>query len=129
LESSTDAFTAAGTTIANTTTSLTATNLTATTSYRAVVKSGTCAAINSSTATVTVSAPVAQTVSEQIPFVSEIQLHSLVLRQENWSECYSTVATVDSATGVVTGLQQEPINYSVTTTGGCVNTASRTSYR
>jgi hypothetical protein len=44
------------------TTSLTATNLT-TTTYRAVVKSGTCAAINSSTATVTVSAPVAQTVS------------------------------------------------------------------
>jgi hypothetical protein len=45
------------------TTSLTATNLTATTTYRAVLKSGTCAAINSSTATVTVSAPVAQTVS------------------------------------------------------------------
>jgi hypothetical protein len=63
---------------------------------------------------------------EQIPFVSEIQLHSLVLRQETWSSATPTVATVDSATGVVTGLQQEPINYSVTTTGGCVNTASRT---
>jgi hypothetical protein len=34
---------------------------------------------------------------------------------------------VNASTGVVTGLQQERvINYSVTTTGGCVNTASRT---
>jgi hypothetical protein len=40
------------------------------------VKSGTCAAINSSTATVTVSAQVTKQYQEQIPFVSEIQLHS-----------------------------------------------------
>ncbi|MBB3841531.1 hypothetical protein FHS57_005559 [Runella defluvii] len=41
--------------IANTTTSLTASNLTQTTYYRAIVKSGVCEAVNSATATVTVS--------------------------------------------------------------------------
>ncbi|PWB20054.1 T9SS sorting signal type C domain-containing protein [Flavobacterium sp. HTF] len=54
-ESSLDNFATAGTTIANTTTSLTATNLTATTSYRAVVQSGSCGALNSTSTTVTVS--------------------------------------------------------------------------
>jgi hypothetical protein len=55
-ESSLDNFATAGTTIANTTTTLTATNLTANTSYRAVVQSGVCAAVNSVSATVTVNA-------------------------------------------------------------------------
>jgi uncharacterized protein YjdB len=51
-----------------------------------------------------------------------------VLRQETWSSATSAVATVDSASGVVTGVAAgtSVINYSVTTTGGCVNTASRT---
>jgi uncharacterized protein (DUF2141 family) len=49
-------FSSAVTDIANTTTSLTATNLTATTYYRAVITSGTCAAANSGTATITVDA-------------------------------------------------------------------------
>lgn len=40
--------------IINTTTSLTATNLTSTTQFRAVIESGSCASVNSSTATVTV---------------------------------------------------------------------------
>jgi uncharacterized protein YjdB len=45
-----------------------------------------------------------------------------------WSSTLA-VATVDSASGVVTGVAAgtSVINYSVTTTGGCVvNTASRT---
>ncbi|RZK76881.1 MAG: hypothetical protein EOO85_10200, partial [Pedobacter sp.] len=54
-ESSLDNFATAGTPIVNTTTTLTATNLTATTSYRAVVQSGSCGALNSVAATVTVS--------------------------------------------------------------------------
>ena len=53
-ESSLDNFVTAGTTIANTTTTLLASNLNATTSYRAVVTSGVCSAVNSATATVTV---------------------------------------------------------------------------
>ncbi len=47
-------FASAVTSIANTTTTLTATNLTATTYYRAVITSGSCAAANSATGTVTV---------------------------------------------------------------------------
>ncbi|WP_458294232.1 Ig-like domain-containing protein, partial [Flavobacterium poyangense] len=54
-ESSLDNFATAGTPIVNTTTTFTATNLTATTSYRAVVKSGSCLQLNSVAATVTVS--------------------------------------------------------------------------
>jgi hypothetical protein len=55
-ESSTSStFASAITNIANTTTTLTATNLTTTTYYRAVVTSGVCSAVNSTTATVTVS--------------------------------------------------------------------------
>ena len=54
-ESSLDNFATSGTTIANTTTTLTATNLTTTTYYRAVLTSGSCAAANSVTGTVTVS--------------------------------------------------------------------------
>ena len=56
-ESSTSStFASAITNIANTTTTLTATNLTTTTYYRAVVTSGVCSAVNSTTATVTVNA-------------------------------------------------------------------------
>ena len=54
-ESSLDNFATAGTSIANTTITLTATNLTATTYYRAVITSGSCAAVNSASATVTLS--------------------------------------------------------------------------
>ncbi|HEV7346676.1 Ig-like domain-containing protein, partial [Telluribacter sp.] len=53
-QSSTDGGTT-WTDIANTTTSYTATNLTQTTQYRALVQSGSCSAVNSATATVTVS--------------------------------------------------------------------------
>jgi hypothetical protein len=62
----------------------------------------TCAAINSSTATVTVSAQWHKQYQEQIPFVSEIQLFSSTTSGE--LGLYSTVATVDSASGVVTGV-------------------------
>lgn len=57
-QSSTSSSFASGVTdIANTTTTLTAINLSATTYYRAVVQSGVCAAINSSTATITITQP------------------------------------------------------------------------
>ncbi|WP_166921234.1 T9SS sorting signal type C domain-containing protein [Flavobacterium poyangense] len=54
-ESSLDNFATAGTPIVNTSATFTATNLTATTSYRAVVKSGSCLQLNSVATTVTVS--------------------------------------------------------------------------
>jgi uncharacterized protein YjdB len=57
---------------------------------------------------------VAQTVSGTNTVCMEIQPHSLVLRQELWSSTTPTVATVDSATGVVTGAAAgtRVINYS-----------------
>ncbi len=54
-ESSTDNFATAGKSIANTSNTLTATDLTATTSYRAIVSSGVCSEVSSSSATITVS--------------------------------------------------------------------------
>jgi hypothetical protein len=56
-ESSLDNFATAGSTIANTSTTLTVVNLSATTSYRAVLQSGSCSVVNSSSATVTVNPP------------------------------------------------------------------------
>ncbi|MDD2673678.1 MAG: T9SS sorting signal type C domain-containing protein [Flavobacterium sp.] len=56
-ESSLDNFATAGSTIANTSTTLTVTNLSATTSYRAVLQSGSCSIVNSSSAAVTVNPP------------------------------------------------------------------------
>jgi gliding motility-associated-like protein len=53
-ESSLDNFATAGNPIGNTTTSLIYTNLTQTTSYSAVIASGTCASVYSSTVTITV---------------------------------------------------------------------------
>lgn len=53
-ESSTDNFTSNIVSIANTTTTLNFSNLTQTTKYRAVVKSGSCAQVNSAVATITV---------------------------------------------------------------------------
>ncbi|WP_374755963.1 immunoglobulin domain-containing protein, partial [Emticicia agri] len=53
-ESSTDNFVSNIVTIANTTTTLNFSNLSQTTKYRAVVKNGNCAAINSAVATITV---------------------------------------------------------------------------
>jgi gliding motility-associated-like protein len=53
-ESSLDNFATAGTPVANTSTSLTYTNLTQTTAYRAIVKIGSCSAVNSSSVLITV---------------------------------------------------------------------------
>src|SRR5690606_11795762 len=53
-ESSPDNFATAGTPIANTTTAQVYSNLTQTTSYRAIVKSGSCVAANSAPVTITV---------------------------------------------------------------------------
>jgi len=53
-ESSLDNFATAGTPIANTTATLNYSNLTATTAYRAIISGGSCAAVTSSSATVTV---------------------------------------------------------------------------
>ncbi|NRT13228.1 DUF11 domain-containing protein, partial [Flavobacterium sp. 14A] len=94
-ESSLDNFATAGTTIANTTISLTATNLSATTSYRAVVKSGSCLSANAIAATITVNA---------LPFVPTFSGATAV--------CYSTSAQ-NTSLGYGTTSSGSPTTYSI----------------
>jgi hypothetical protein len=62
--------------------------------------------VNTASRTVTVSAPVAQTVSgTNTVCIGEVQQHSLVLYfRGTWSSATPTVATVNASTGVVTGV-------------------------
>jgi Ig-like domain CHU_C associated len=125
-QSSTDATFTAPTDIANTTTSLTATNLTATTYYRAVVQSGSCTAVNSSNATVTVN---------PFPVVADIIGTAVICGTTGattqlanatasgvWSSGTMSVATVNT-TGLVTSVAVGTtlISY-IVTTGGCSTT-------
>jgi hypothetical protein len=125
-QSSNDAAFTTSTDIANTTTSLTATNLTATTYYRAIVQSGSCTAVNSSNATVTVN---------PFPVVADItgtpvacgttgattQLANTTASGV-WSSGTTGVATVNT-TGLVTSVTTGTtvISY-IVTTGGCSTT-------
>ncbi|MDG2433562.1 hypothetical protein, partial [Flavobacterium sp.] len=77
----------------------------------------------SATGTITVSAPVAQTVTgTNTVCVGNTTTFSSTTSGGTWSSASPTVATVNSASGVVTGVAAgtSVINYSVTTTGGCV---------
>ncbi len=106
-ESSLDNFATAPTTIANATTSLNYTNLTVTTSYRAVVKSGSCASANSVAATITVDpATVAGTVSGSATVCSGSNSGTLTLgthtgnivRWESSTDGFSTVTNITNTT-------------------------------
>ncbi|WP_134340588.1 beta strand repeat-containing protein, partial [Flavobacterium psychrophilum] len=78
---------------------------------------------------VTVSGPIPQTVSgTNTVCVGNTTTFSATTSGGAWTSATPAVATVNSSTGVVTGVSGgvSVINYSVTTTGGCVNTGSRT---
>ncbi|HGE5775514.1 TPA: Ig-like domain-containing protein, partial [Flavobacterium psychrophilum] len=78
---------------------------------------------------VTVSGPIPQTVSgTNTVCVGNTTTFSATTSGGAWTSATPAVATVNSSTGVVTGVSGgvSIINYSVTTTGGCVNTGSRT---
>jgi nucleoside phosphorylase len=131
-ESSLNNFATAGTTITNTTTSLTATNLTATTSYRAVVQSGSCGAVNSASATITVN-PLPGTPLEgtKTPFtcteagsvlLSGLPAGSWTLTQIGTA---NNIISNSGATFTVTGLI--PGNYTFTVNNGtCTSLPSAT---
>jgi gliding motility-associated-like protein len=130
-ESSLDNFATAGTAISNTTTTYTASNLTATTSYRAIIKNGSCDAVTSAVAAVTVTdAPNAGTLSgTQAVCVGGTTTFSSTITGGAWTSDAAGIATVDSTTGVVTALASgtATITYTVTGTGGCADaTATRT---
>jgi len=103
--------------------------LTATRYFRAVVTSGVCAPVYSSIITVTVDAPIAQTITgtNTVCIGSDTTLSSTTTGG-TWSSATPGVATVVAGTGVVTGVSAgtSVITYSVTTAGGCVNTATET---
>ncbi|MBF2024941.1 hypothetical protein H0I72_10920, partial [Flavobacterium psychrophilum] len=78
---------------------------------------------------VTVSGPIPQKVSgTNTVCVGNTTTFSATTSGGAWTSATPAVATVNSSTGVVTGVSGgvSVINYSVTTTGGCVNTGSRT---
>ncbi|MCX6181434.1 MAG: hypothetical protein NT150_05875 [Bacteroidetes bacterium] len=108
-ERSTNNF-ATTTTIANVTTSLTYTNITATTKYRAVVKSGVCAAGNSSSATITVDpVSVGGTVSSSATVCSGSNTGTLTLAGHTgdvirWERSTNNFVTTTSIANVTTSL-------------------------
>ncbi|MDX6191580.1 GEVED domain-containing protein, partial [Flavobacterium sp. Fl-318] len=121
-ESSTNNFTNV-TSITNTTTALTVTDLTATTSYRAIVKSGSCTQATSAVATITVSpATVPGTIAPNSPQVC--------------TGTNSTTLTLSGHTGTIVGWESSTNNFTnvtsitnTTTTLPVTNLTVTTSYR
>jgi len=121
-ESSTSSTFATGVnTIANTTDTLIATGLTATTYYRAVLKSGACSAVNSATATVTVSP---ESVGGTVAGSTNV-----------CTGASSTTLTLSGHTGAVTGWESSLDNFATagtsianTTTSLVVTNITETTY-
>ncbi|MFH6971547.1 Ig-like domain-containing protein, partial [Flavobacterium petrolei] len=85
--------------------------------------------VNTGSRTVTVSAPIAQTVTgTNTVCIGSTTTFSSTTTGGTWTSATPAVATVDASTGVITGVTAgtSVINYSVTTAGGCINTGSRT---
>ncbi|HNW70419.1 MAG TPA: T9SS type A sorting domain-containing protein [Bacteroidales bacterium] len=96
--------------------------------YYCIVSAAGCSSVNSATATVTVSAPITQTISGTTPLcIGSSATWTSTTGGGTWSSDTPGVATVGSASGLVTGISAgtSVITYSVTV-GGCVNTASST---
>ena len=115
--------------ISNTNLTYTATNLTLTTKYRAVVKSGVCSSATSTDAEVTVNPlPDPITGTAEVCVGSTTTLSNATGGGE-WASLNTGVATVGSATGVVTGVSggTADIKYTITATG-CYVTQTVTVY-
>ncbi|MDR6845227.1 T9SS sorting signal type C domain-containing protein [Flavobacterium granuli] len=139
-ESSLDNFATAGTPISNTTTTLTAANLTATTYYRAVVTNGSCTPVNSTIATITVSAAsVGGSVAGGTSVCTGTNSTTLTLsghtgavtRWESSLDNFATASTpISNTTTALTAINLTATTYyrAVVTNGSCapVNSASAT---
>jgi len=101
-----------------------------TTYYYCVVSSTCSSPITSSiSGAVNIYSPVSQTISGSSPLCTSIpSTYTSTTGGGSWTSSAPSVATVNSSTGVVTGVTagSSLISYSVTTSGGCVNTASAT---
>jgi len=85
--------------------------------------------VNTATQTVTVTAPIPQTIAGITPIcVSSTALWTSTTTGGNWTSDNPVVASIGLSSGVVSGLSAGTsiITYTVTTSGGCVNTASQT---
>ena len=121
-------FSGTVTDIASTTASITATNLTATTYYRAVITLGSCSAVNSSIATVTVNALPVISVSPSAPSITSGANVSLTASGANtysWTPSNGLPAT---NTAVVTASPTLTTTYTITGTSNtsCSGTTSVT---
>ncbi len=137
-ESSLDNFATAGTSIANTTATLTASNLSATTSYRAVVKSGACAADNSTSATITaIPAPVGGSISGSTAVCTGtnstvLTLSGITGTVNRWESSTDNFATAGTAianttnTFTATNLTTSTAYRAVVTNGACPDANSST---
>jgi len=90
------------------------------------VTSGAC--VNTATKTVTISAPITQTITGTTPVcVGSTAAWTSTTSGGTWNSASSGVATIGTSSGVITGVSAGTalISYSVTS-GACVNTATKT---
>src|SRR5665647_1427002 len=84
--------------------------------------------VNTATKTVTVTAPISQTITGVSPLcIGSTDTWASTTAGGSWSSATPANATVDASSGLVTGIAAgtSVITYSVTV-GGCVNTATKT---
>ncbi len=117
--------------IVNANTTYTSGSLTETTRFRTIVQSGDCAQASSASATITVSTPPsAGTLSGTQSICSNgTTTFASTVSGGAWTSGNTAVATINSASGVVTPVAAgtATMTYTVTGTGGCANaTATRT---
>jgi len=85
--------------------------------------------VNTASQTITIAAPVAQTITGTNSLcVGASSTWTSTTPGGNWSSGAPGVAAIDASTGLVSGVSPGTsiISYSVTTAGGCINTASQT---
>jgi len=92
----------------------------------AVTTTGGC--VNTATQTITITAPVIQTITgDTILCSGSTDLWTSTTSSGAWTSTVPGIATIDPTTGLVTGVSAGTslIAYAVTTAGGCVNTATK----
>ncbi|WP_163411609.1 beta strand repeat-containing protein, partial [Flavobacterium ajazii] len=117
-ESSLDNFATVATPIANTTNTLTTNNLTATTSYRAIVQSGVCAALNSAAATVTVNPFPSFSISNATALEGNNAVFNIDLSTPT---CNDVEITITTSNGTAGASDYTTVNTTVTIPAGSTN--------
>jgi len=85
--------------------------------------------LNTATKTLTIAAPIAQTITGNTPLcIGSAEIWTSTTTGGTWSSSNTAIATVNAATGLITGHAAgiSTITYSITSAGNCVNTATKT---